>query len=345
MLSARGRRFHCTQPRRANGLTCERAACSPMRSKTSGWSDLLSATRRAILPVNTSRSRSPQTEARQPCKIRGGSPLPPCWCQRTRSRRSALVPTRVLATLSAAALVQQGDAQKLADDVLVRVDFQVQPAAEAAAIRPRESPRPARSRSRISWPTLRQSPRFMSRVANSSSSDLRLAFGQLEDQVVPQDSPRRTIAAGRLGLAPQRQLADDGHFARRQLVQLGKSVPGFANVLGGNFVDHALEFGLGPFQPAEPGERGFLLLPDRQYVFDVFERVLDLRLREGPMVPVRPRLFAVHALVEDAVDQRRVSQRIAAAAQALGQLHVDELAGRPAGEMQTKADLCLAAVT
>ena len=182
-------------------------------------------------------------------------------------------------------------------------------------------------RSRISCPDFRKSLRFMSRVAKSSSNVRRLSFGQLEDQVVPQDAPRRPIAAGRLGLPPQRQLANDGHFARRKFVQLGKPVPGLADVLGRDFVHHVVEFGEGPVESAEPRQRVPLLLPDRQHVFDVFERVLDLRLREGPVVPVRARLFAVHAAVEHAIDERGVRQRITAAPQPLGHLHVDEFAG------------------
>ena len=62
------------------------------------------------------------------------------------------------------------------------------------------------------------------------------------------------------------------------------------------------------------------------------------------MVPVRTGLFAVHPAVDDAVDERGVRQRIAAAPQPLGHLHVDEFAGGLAGVMQTEADFRLAAV-
>ena len=61
-------------------------------------------------------------------------------------------------------------------------------------------------------------------------------------------------------------------------------------------------------------------------------------------MPVRPRLFAVHAAVDHAIDECGVGQGIAAAPQSLGHLHVDEFAGGLAAVMQAEADFGLAAV-
>ena len=313
--------------RRGDGPTC----CRPRGGRS--------------CPSSTSRSRSPQTAGPPALQEPRGRSLAAALMPADQVAEVGDCPHERLGDVEARALVQEGDSQELADDVLVGIDFRARPA--AAGLRqlglgnrhrpldpledlrgPTCASRPGSCRG---WRTAR---RRSSAGAWPARGPGRPAGCAAADGRGGPPRPRATATAR--GRRPFRGATTCAAWAGGARLR-GRARRRFRRPCGR--IRHA-PIRAGPSRVSEA--RCFSQIASTYLTSSSAYWICALeRGRWCQFVRVS---LPCTRRSSTRLTRRRVSQGITAAAQALGHLHVDEFAGGPAGVVQAKADLRLAAV-
>ena len=154
----------------------------------------------------------------------------------------------------------------------------------------------------------------------------RLAFGDFDEQVIAEDPAGGLIAALGFGIAPVRQLADDGKCTRRQAGDAAEPPPALARFELDQVALPVGELGLEPGEPAEFAEPAVEHAADGFEVGDVEQGVFELPLRERAATPIGAGFFLGDRFADQLGGQRAVRRGILQADEAGRDLHIEPAA-------------------
>ena len=153
--------------------------------------------------------------------------------------------------------------------------------------------------------------------------------GDLHQRIVLEHSAARHVAALRLGLAPSRNLDEDGEIARLADA-VAKPLPGaFRMLLVSRRRSEQSHFVVEPTESAARRQPIAQIDVDVAQMGYVGDRVFDLRLRQRPARPVGEARRLVDAHFGDGLDEFAVGNLLAEAADHGGNLRVEQRRGDP----------------
>jgi len=171
-----------------------------------------------------------------------------------------------------------------------------------------------------------------------------LTMGKFEQEVVSHDLAGGFVLGFGFFFPPSEEFAEDGQISRGKFLAAGDASPVFAGAFVGDFRTHASELGFGPIAPTAALKVVALPFPDFEKVGDILKGVFNLLGGEWATAPVGARLLAADAFTDDARDECGVAKGETRAAQAFGDLDIDDFARLFSSGVDAEPDFFAASV-